>query len=413
MESLAEVLAVGNELLLGDTINSNAATIARGLAGIGVHCSRHVVVGDSQAEIVQALNDARARASIVIVCGGLGPTEDDLTREAVASALGRTLVRDDAFVDSLRERFKGFGRTMPERNAVQGDIVAGARIIETTWGTAPGQIIETAEAVVYLLPGVPAELADMLERAVLPDVADRVATGKIVSHLINVVGLPESGIAEMLRPLWESIPAEITLAYLPAAGEVRVKLTASARDEAAARAIIEPVAAKIRDILGNWVIGTDQDDLNRTLVVLLAERGWTLGGAESLTGGALGARCTSQEGASAWFRGSIVAYSTDVKRSVLGVAKDLIDRHGVVSPEVAVAMAQGARSALGADVGVSLTGVAGPGPQGQPVGTVCLAVATPAGAEVRTVRLPGGREQIRDFAVTAALSLAARTLRGY
>lgn len=407
----AEFIAIGTELLLGDLVNGNAASVGRALAGIGIRCRWQTAVGDDEHDIVEAVRAALARAHVVIITGGLGPTEDDLTREAVAAALGRRLQRDPGIEAWLRERFASFGRAMPDRNLVQADVLEGARIIDATWGTAPGQLLEVDGKLLVLVPGVPAELDDMFERVVLGELSARAGAGRIVTRTLHVAGMGESMVAERLAGVWASRPPEVAMAYLAGRGEVRVRFTAHGRNEAEAEAAIEPFSAEARRLLADAVIGGDDEDLDHVIARKLQERGWTLGAAESLTGGGFGERCTRIAGASTWFRGSIVTYTTDAKTSVLGVPASTIAEHGVVSIEVARAMAAGARARLETDVAVALTGVAGPEDQGRHVGTVCIAVLGDGIDAAREVTLPGDRARVRQLATTSALTLLERALR--
>jgi nicotinamide-nucleotide amidase len=407
----AEFIAIGSELLLGDLVNTNAAMVGRALAGVGIACTHHTVVADREDDIAAAIRSALARVDVVLVSGGLGPTEDDLTREAVAAALGRALVRDRSIEDALRERFASFERPMPERNLIQADVIDGATVIDATWGTAPGQMIPVGEQLVILVPGVPGELSDMLERAVLPELAVRAGAGRIVTRTLHVAGVGESSVAERLRPVWDALPDGVSMAYLAGRGEIRVRFTARGGDAEDALARIAPTETAARALLGDLVVGSDAQDLDATVARILTERRWTLAAAESLTGGGFGERCTRIPGASAWFRGSIVAYATEAKTKLLGVPAALVDAHGVVSIEVARAMATGARAAFGSDLAVALTGVAGPSSDDRGVGTVCIAVSGDGIDEARELRLPGDRAQIRRFAVTSAMSLLERVLR--
>jgi nicotinamide-nucleotide amidase len=402
----AEVLSVGTELLLGDIVNTNAAHIGRALASIGIDCFMHTTVGDNEERIADAMSTGLKRADALIVTGGLGPTQDDVTREAIARMTGRALIRDPKIEEQLRARFLELGRPMPEVNARQADVPDGASIIETTWGTAPGLIVEHAGGVVYAVPGVPAEMEDMLARAVLPDLLRRAGEPtQMVSRVVRIAGVSESAIAEKLHEVWEMLGGETTMAYLAGGGEVRVRLTAKASDPARAEDLVEAAEASVRAALGTAIVGIDDETLEVVVGSLLLARGWSLGCAESLTGGALGSRISSTPGASEYFRGSIVAYATDVKEDVLGVPGWVLEEHGAVSEPVARAMASGARDRLKADVAVALTGVAGPSEQGRPVGTVVIAVAGPLGEVVREVRLPGDRNTVRTLAVSGGLNL--------
>jgi competence/damage-inducible protein CinA-like protein len=402
----AEIVAVGTELLLGDIVNTNAARIGQGLASVGVDCFFHTTVGDNEERIASALAGSLSRADAVIVTGGLGPTQDDVTREAIGRFTGRALIRDPELEEKIRARFSQMGRAMPEVNLRQADVPEGAQIIEQSWGTAPGLIVEHEGKVIFAVPGVPAEMEDMLERAVLPNLIQRVGAGmKISSRIVRVAGMSESVIAEALADTWDMLGEDVTMAYLAGGGEVRIRLTAKASDPARAEELLAAADAGIRAALGAAIVGVDDETLEVVIGRLLLARSWTLGCAESLTGGALGSRITSVAGASEYFRGSIVSYETEVKERLLGVPKKDLERHGPVSEPVARAMARGGREKLEADVGVGVTGVAGPIEQGRPVGTVVLAVSGPLGDVAREVRLPGDRNTVRTLAVSTALNL--------
>jgi competence/damage-inducible protein CinA-like protein len=402
----AEVLSVGTELLLGDIVNTNAAYIGQSLAAIGIDCFMHTSVGDNEQRIADAIDGALARADAVIITGGLGPTQDDVTREAIAKVTGRALIRHSEIEERLRRRFAEFGRSMPEMNVRQADVPEGALIIEQSWGTAPGLIVERGAGVIYAVPGVPAEMEDMLARAVLPDLLQRSGEpSQIVSRVVRTAGVSESTIAEQLSGVWEILGGETTMAFLAGGGEVRIRLTAKAPDQARALELVAAAEASVRAALGVVVVGVDDETLEAVVGTLLLARGWSLGCAESLTGGALGSRITSSAGASEYFRGSIVSYAPEVKEELLGVPAWVLDEHGPVSEPVARAMAAGARDRLKADVAVALTGVAGPTEQGRPVGTVVIAVAGPLGEVVREVRLPGDRNTVRVLAVSSGLNL--------
>jgi nicotinamide-nucleotide amidase len=403
----AEVVCVGTELLLGDIVNTNAAWIGRALADAGVDCYFHVVVGDNEERIAGVIARALDRADAVVVTGGLGPTQDDVTREAIARATGRALQRDPGIEEALRARFREFGRPMPEMNARQADVVEGARVIEQTWGTAPGLIVEHDGKTIYAVPGVPAEMQDMMQRGVLPDIAARIGEPlKISSRAVRVAGMSESSIASALRDVWDMLSKGVTMAFLASGGEVRVRLTAKGSDEARVAELLDAAEATVRGVLGTAVVGIDAETLEVVVGNLLLARGWTLGAAESLTGGMFGARVASVPGASEWFRGSVVAYASDVKADVLGVDRADLEREGPVSETVAVQMARGARTVLRADVGVSMTGVAGPIEQGKPVGTVVVAVSGSLGEHARELRLPGDRNTVRAITASTALNLA-------
>lgn len=405
---IVEVLAVGTELLLGQIVNSNATRIGERLADAGIDHFQQTVVGDNEDRIVDALLAACSRSDAVIITGGLGPTRDDLTREAMARAAGVGLVFDEAQAERLRERWRLRGRDMPASNLQQAERPEGSELIENPKGTAPGIRMRIGDAWVYALPGVPAEMIPMLDDTVIPFLRGD-DTSIVVSRLIRTWGESESAVGEKLGDLYDE-STNPSLAFLASSGEIKVRITAKASSRSEAMTLIAPVEATVRERLGRLVFGTDDETIEVVLLRLLAERGWTLGTAESATGGLVAARITSTPGASRVFRGSIVAYATDLKESRLGVSAAMIDEHGVVSEEVGLAMAQGARDALTVDVALAVTGSAGPDPQDRPVGTVVVAIATPDRTMVRTLHMPGDRERIRTFATTAALHLARITL---
>ena len=413
-----EIVGVGTELLLGQIINSNAAWIGQRLAEVGWDCLRHTVVGDNEERIAEVLREAQERADAVIVTGGLGPTQDDVTREAVAAVAGVALRRDPAIERWLEERFARLGMgPMARMNLRQADVPEGARSIDNPRGSAPGLMIEIGGKPLYAVPGVPREMEGMLERVVLPDLAARAGEGRaIVSRTLRTAGVGESLLAERLTPLWESTGAAgegVTMAYLASPGEVRVRLTAvgATREEALAR--IAPVERAVREELGAVVYGFDDETLEQAVARLLGERRQSLATAESLTGGLVGGRVTTVPGASDYYRGGVVAYATEAKAAVLGVDQKLLDEHGPASEPVAAAMAEGARLAFAADVGLATTGVAGPTEQdGRPIGSVCLAVADTAGTATSTIRAPGDRTQVRAWATALALDLLRRRLEG-
>jgi nicotinamide-nucleotide amidase len=404
----AEVVAVGTELLLGDIANTNAQTIGQELARIGLDCLVHTAVGDNIERIAEAIAGALARADAVVITGGIGPTQDDVTREAIALATDDHLITDPTLRADLEAKFAHLGRPMATINLRQAERPERARSIPNPIGTAPGVLAEHDGKPIYALPGVPHEMIAMLHASVLPDLALRAGSASsIVSRVVRVAGMTESGVAEALGPTWQRLgPGDATIAFLAGGGEVRVRLTAKAPSEQAAAERLDDVEAEVRHVLGPAVVGGGDESLELVVGRLLAERGWTLATAESVTGGLIAGRITDVPGASATFRGGVVAYATEAKPRTLGVDSELIEKHGVVSGPVARAMASGARGALDADVGLATTGVAGPAElDGTPVGTVVVAVSGPLGDADRMVRLPGERQTIRRLATTTALNL--------
>ena len=408
----AEVVGVGTELLLGQIANTNARWISERLADIGVDVLHHQVVGDNLDRIADALRHALLRADVVIATGGLGPTQDDITRQAVASVAGATLVRHADLEEMIRQKFARVGRSMPESNLVQADVPEGARVILPGPGTAPGLVLDVGGVRMYALPGVPAEMAEMMESSVLPELAALAGPAATLSRVIRCVGIAESRIAELLDDLFHGSDNP-TLAYLAGGGEVRVRMTAKATSREEARALIEPVVDEVAGRIGDFVFTTDDEELEEAVGRLLRAAGKTLACAESLTGGELGGRITSVPGASDYFRGSAVCYTPDAKRDVLGVSPETLDGPGPVSPECAREMAAGARRLFGADVAVAVTGAAGPEAHGGAgPGEVFVAIEAEGVSHQRGLRAPGDREMIRRWAEQAALDLVRRHLEG-
>jgi nicotinamide-nucleotide amidase len=407
-----EVLAVGTELLLGQIVDTNSAWIGEQLAANGIDCLFQAKVGDNHARIVTALRDALDRADAVLVCGGLGPTHDDITREAIADVMGTTLKQDDAVADTIRAMFSARGRRMADNNLRQALVPVGAAVIPQTRGTAPGLICPVGDAVIYAVPGVPHEMQDMLTRAVLPDLRRRSGDMSVIaSRVVRTWGESESGLDERLRDVITRLDeaGNPTLAFLASGWEgLKVRLTAKADTLAAAEAVLGRWEAEIRELLGPLVFGADDDTMESVTLDLLRLRGLTVGLAESVTGGLVAARLTGVPGASDVFRGSIVSYASEVKYDLLGVPDG-----PVVTSEAAAEMAVGARRALGADIGLALTGVAGPDEQeGQPVGTLHVGIASDDGVTTASLRLPGTRDQMRQFSVISSLDLLRRQLLG-
>jgi nicotinamide-nucleotide amidase len=409
-----DVVAIGTELLLGQIIDTNSSYIGERLAANGIDSLLQVKVGDNLARMESVLRSVLADADAIVVCGGLGPTHDDITREAIAAVMGVDLRHDDAVADTIRGLFASRNRTMPENNLRQALVPEGASVIAQTRGTAPGLIcpvwVNGVEKVVYAVPGVPHEMKDMLERAVLPDLARRGGDpAVIVSRVLRTWGESESGLNERLQPVINDLEAagNPTLAFLASGWEgIKVRITAKAATSDAALALIEPIEERIRSIIGLQVFGVDDHTMERVVVDLLRAREYTLAIAESVTGGAVTSRLVDVAGVSATLVGAIVSYDSEVKFDLLGV-----DRGPVVNEQTAQQMAEGVRRLLGSDVGISLTGVAGPTEQnGMPVGTLCVGVALPNRTVTRTFRLPGQRDQMRQMSVITALDLLRREL---
>lgn len=410
----AEIIAVGTELLLGEIANSNAQEISVALASVGVDVLFHTVVGDNEQRIASTLSDALNRCDVVIITGGLGPTHDDLTREAISRVSGRKLEERAELVSWLRERFERMGRHMAESNLRQAQQPQGAEAIPNPRGTAPGVFLEHEGTLIYAVPGVPVEMRGMLEERILPDLRRRTGGTVLVSHVLRVVGMGESDVATHIREAIDDLdrnPGGATIALLSSPGEVRVRISAKASNRDDALDLISPVTKQVRDILGPAVFGTDDELLEGVVSKLLREKGMTLAIAESVTGGLVSSRIVDIPGASEFLLGSFVAYSNKVKLD-LGVPLETLERHGDVSAETALAMASGVRAKAGAAVGISTTGEAGPDPKSSPIGTVFVALSSGDSELVRNFVAPGGRTAIRMWASQAALNLLRLWLIG-
>jgi competence/damage-inducible protein CinA-like protein len=410
----AEIITVGTELLLGQLVDTNTAVIAEGLAGIGMDVFRETSVGDNEARIATAVREALARADAVICAGGLGPTIDDLTREAVAAATGRALVLDQNALGDLSAWFASIGRRMSPNNARQAMFPAGATILENPKGTAPGFWLEVDDKVIAVMPGPPREMSPMLFDHVLPMLAQRFGLRSvIVTRVLRTAGLSESLVDAQIADLFKTCvnPSIAVLAHL---GQVDVKLTAKAATSEAAHAMIDQLEPEILRRLGEHVFSSDGSSLVTVVGRALRERGWTIATAESCTAGMVGEMLTSVPGSSAYYLGGVISYADEAKTHLLGVSTQLVSDHGAVSEEVARAMAIGVRERLHSTIGVSVTGIAGPegGSDAKPVGLVYIGVALPESVEVRRLSLPGDREAIRHRAAISALTLVWRAVRG-
>lgn len=409
----AEVVAVGTELLLGQIANTNARWVSERLAEIGVDVLHHQVVGDNVDRIVEALLLASGRADAVLVTGGLGPTEDDLTRDAVARLLDAALVRHEEIEELLRSKFAGFGPEMPENNLRQADVPAGVRYIVPVRGTAPGLAADLSDGTrIYAVPGVPAEMQEMFQGTILPELAALAGPSTIVSRTIRCTGIGESKVAEILADLFASL-SNPTVAYLASSGECSVRLTAKAESSSAAVTLVEPVVAEVARRLGDFVFTTTGESLEEAIGRLLRDAAMTFACAESLTGGGVGERMTSVPGASDYFLGSAVVYHASAKRHVLGVSEATLAGPGPVSEACAREMAAGAKELFGADLALALTGAAGPDAHGgvEP-GTVWIAIDAGGLRHARGFAMPGERERVRRWAEQAGLDLVRRYLEG-
>jgi nicotinamide-nucleotide amidase len=412
-----EIVAVGTELLLGQIPDTNSQWLGEQLAAHGIASHFHQHVGDNHERIVLAFRTALARSDALIICGGLGPTQDDITRAALAEVMNVSLERHEEIVEVIRRAFQSRGREMPENNMLQADVPQGASIISQTRGTAPGLICPLGLKVMYAVPGVPYEMTDMFERAILPDLLERQRlageSGVIKSTVIRTWGASESGLAEAVNERFDELAlgGRVTIAFLASGIEgIKVRLTARGSDDAEASALLaeeeRAVAALIEDRLGDIIFSVNDETMEAVVAAKLVDRNLTLAVAESLTGGLIASRLVNVAGASNWFRGGVVSYASEVKYDVLGVPVG-----PVVSGPAAEAMADGVRQLLKSDVGLSVTGVAGPDEQeGQPAGTVFVGLSLGDHVTHSALHLPGDRPRVRAYAAISALDVLRRVL---
>lgn len=416
MSHTAELIAVGTELLLGNIANTDAQTLSRELSALGINVYYHTVVGDNPERLKKAVEIAKTRADLIITTGGLGPTCDDLTKNVLAEAFGKKLVYNPEAARRMEAYFQKLhpesGRTMTENNYQQAYLPEGCTPFQNDRGTAPGCGFEADGIWVLMLPGPPSECGPMFRSRAVPYLAG-LADGAIVNRSLRIFGMGESAVEFQLRDQMNAMKNP-TLAPYAKEGEVELRITAKAPDPAAAQALIAPVEEELRSRFGPLVYGVDVSSLEEVCLALLKDQGLSLACAESCTGGLIAKRITDLAGASSVFHGGVVSYTNEVKHGVLGVPRELLDQFGAVSAPVAEAMAEGARRALGADLAVSATGVAGPDPddRGNPVGLVYVALAWDGGVFIRTVHAAGPRERVRTVAASHAFDLLRRRLTG-
>ena len=414
MSHTAEIIAVGTELLLGNIVNTNARDISQALSAVGVNVFWHTVVGDNPQRLKEALDVARRRADIIITTGGLGPTYDDLTKQTICESFGKPLVLHQDILDGLKVFFeKNVHMKMPSNNLQQAELPEGCTVFDNPVGTAPGCAFEADGVHVLMLPGPPFEMLTMLKGHVIPYLRG-LSSEVIVSHDIMTFGLGESPMEELMREKMSRMENP-SLATYAKPSEVRLRATAKAESVEAAEAMLSPVVKDVTDFLGDYVYGVDVASLEDVCFRLLKEKGLTFATAESCTGGRVAERMTALPGVSAVYRGGVVSYWTSVKADVLGVPADILEAHGAVSEETARAMAEGARRVTGADIAVSVTGVAGPDSdeRGVAVGIVYIGLATPDGTFCRPLDLgKRRRDRIQDLASNHALDVVRRYLSG-
>lgn len=406
----AEIIAVGTEMLTPDKVDTNSLFVTGQLNALGVEVIRKTITGDERDLLAETVRAALGRAELVLVTGGLGPTEDDVTRDAVAQALGRPLVFADRLLADLEDKFRKFGRKMAENNKRQAYIIEGADILDNPRGTACGQWIEHGDRVVALLPGPPRELKPMVLNDIIPRIARRLPPQVIRTRFYRVAGMGESDLDSQIAPIYTKFPNPVTT-ILATAGDVQIHLRARCATAEEADALLAQCGDPIAELLGDRIYSTNGDPLEAVIGHRLRAAGQTLAVAESCTGGLVGGRLTGIAGSSQYFVGGALTYTDAMKVKLLGVDPALLAQHTAVSEPAALAMAEGVRAATGADWGLAVTGEAGPEPSTPaPVGTVFLAVAGPRGSEAQMVQFPGDRERVRLWGTQAALNFLRRKL---
>ena len=408
----AEIICIGTELLLGNIVNTDATDVAQTLSEMGISVYRYTAVGDNPERLAEVVQAAARRADLLITTGGLGPTLDDLSKQTVAAAFGKKLVHHPECEADIRAYFERLHRPMTPNNLLQAMLPEGCTVLKNDWGTAPGCVFDAEGVKVIMLPGPPRECRAMLRYRVAPYLKS-LSGQTIHSRYVHIFGMGESQVESLLHDLMEQ-SSNPTVAPYAKEGEVMLRITAAASSQAEAETMIEPVAAQIRTVLGPLIYTEEYDSLEQTCLNLLRQAGKTLATAESCTGGYIAKRMTDLPGSSAVFVGGVVAYTVPVKEQLLGVPAGLIERCGVVSVEVAAAMAEGVRARLGSSFGIGVTGLAGPDgdSSNRPVGLVYVALSNGANTWVRAIQQTGERERVRYIAGHHAFDMLRRVLTG-
>lgn len=407
----AEIIAIGSELLAPDRTDTNSLWLTEQLNRLGIEVKLKTIVGDDDARLEEAIKDATRRSKVVITTGGLGPTEDDITRKITARALGRRLLLDEIVLAEIRQRFQSFGVTMPERNSRQAMVIEDAEVLPNPNGTAPGMFLEHSGTAIVLLPGPPREMQPMFTNHVVPKLEQRSGSVRVVRRMLRVAGMGESAVDEKIAPVYTKYENPQTT-ILFNQSEIEIHLTARGRTEDDANQLLDKVVLEIEEQLGNAIFAFRGEKMEEVIGLKLAVGRYTLSVAESCTGGLLAQRLTEVSGSSRYFIEGVVTYSNESKTRLLGVEPILLLEHGAVSAPVAEAMAEGMRNRAATDFALSITGIAGPdgGTEDKPVGTVFIAISSEAGTESRRLKLPGDRSLIRWRATQAALDLLRRRL---
>jgi nicotinamide-nucleotide amidase len=408
----AEIIAIGSEMLTPFRLDTNSLWLTEKLNAMGIEVRVKTVVGDDEARLEETVRDAMKRSEIVISTGGLGPTEDDITRKIFARVLKRQLILQDAILEKLRARFARRNMPMPENNARQALVIHGAQILENNNGTAPGMLITEGDCTVVMLPGPPREMKPIFEASVAPVLKQRAGDMLIARKTLSIFGLGESAVDELAAPIYTQYQNPSTT-ILFKDGQIELHLTAQARNESETVKLLDELAGRLDEVLGEYIFSRSNETLEEVVGQLLKLRGYTLATAESCTGGLVAGRITEVPGSSEYFIEGVVSYSNEAKIDLLGVPRELIETHGAVSEQVAGAMAAGIRKRAGSTFGAAVTGIAGPGggSHEKPVGLVYIALADDSQTTTRKFLFPGDRQFIRTLSVNATLDMVRRRVK--
>lgn len=408
----AEIIAIGSEMLTPFRLDTNSLWLTERLNSMGIDVKLKTVVGDDEARLEETIRDAIKRSEIVIATGGLGPTEDDITRKLFARVLKRRLILDDAILEKLRARFAKRNMPMPEINARQALVMERAEVLPNPNGTAPGMLIEESKCIIAMLPGPPREMKPMFDTSVAPVLKQRVGNVLIMRRKLSIFGLGESAVDELAAPVYTKYQNPSTT-ILFKDGQIELHLTAQSKSEAEANRLLDELAGQLDEVLGDYIYSRRDETLEEVVGELLRWRGYNLATAESCTGGLLAGRITEVAGSSEYFLEGVVTYSNEAKMRMLGVPAEMLEEHGAVSEPVARAMAAGVRKLAGSTFGIGITGIAGPGggSEEKPVGLVYIALADEDNITARKFIFPGDRQFIRTLSVNAALDLLRRRIK--
>ena len=407
MPSQAIIISIGDEILFGQTLDTNAHWISGKLDSLGIQVARRITIGDRKEEILETLEKAEEVADIILITGGLGPTSDDLTKPSLVEYFDTTLVRHEEVIEHIETLFAARGRTMTELNKAQADIPANAEVVKNPLGTAPGMLFERNGKVMVSMPGVPYEMRRMMNETILPKIKEKYVQGGLLHRLIRTIGIPESKLASLIQEWEAQLPHDIKLAYLPTMGTVKLRLTGKATAEQKMRAAIQTEIDKVLPIIEKYVYGFDDEEIEEAIGRMLKERGITLSIAESCTGGYFAHKITSVSGSSSWFHGGMIPYSNELKHQQLEVPLEILEEHGAVSEEVVNLLAENIRKKFNTDIGVSVSGIAGPtgGTEEKPVGTVWIGYSDKSKTIAKKFQFTKDRLINIQFTTTTALNM--------